>query len=845
MGLLLAVYLWSAFTAPGQERAIKQSTNKLLCHYLQYDYLRISDEDIKLLPSVIQRHYERVVEVVNEYQRDPTARRQAETWLQEGGGDWEALDIEGKKKQDCLGAAIAAGYLSRHPKRRVFVALADLKEGPLRRQQASLDRLVKQLKQTRFSHPHYGWGLRPSERRWHTILTSFWIPGHLFSLLWALLALWFVGQLLERQTGPLWLAFFLIGGLVSNLALMFLASKQNFLLLGPSGALAGCFGAWMLLGGLGQFELHYNVPGTKYKGSVSLPAIALGVTWLIFGFLDVLVVSQYPSAVFLVHIVCFGLCAGLAFVLQEQGVFQDTDEDAPIQKARPETTRHLTTPRMRPKARPDIDEKALAEKAKEAYEKGDYRKAVGLYREAITPGKTPLWIFEGLLTACEKSELSARPEEYINAIRVAADEGHTDKVKSLYHQFVLVHGPTPISARDRLLLTTTLKRCKLFQEASIQADRILDKGSSNPFYMKALLLKAESLLEMGKQTEKALQLFQEGEELLAHFPEYQEAITHGKARAEKQLDAMFGSGGLAFGEAGDDDDDLGGELVSPSFDEYMKNKKSEPVDIDDKMLRDLELYEALAEKAQSKQADSSASWAELPSLVLKREQKKDAADDGPTSMFAPSAAKPAAKSMFAPQDDDFITPFEEASQNEVSLTLAAPEEASISKPTPPPSDNEDAFGASLSADLDLEAEFDLGDDEGGFPDVLTAPKKITRPTPEVTREHRQATTVDPSALIEDFAPPTAEDDWNDWEVDLPEETPEEPTPSHESGGAHPWEQSAPGELDLSPPSHISKQPISTPQVLELTEVLEVEDSKDSEDSWDDDDWVDLDNIKKK
>ncbi len=729
--LFTLIYIWSNWSASSKLKRIANAKERFICYYLNHDHLFLKPRYLAFMPHIIQRHHDKIQKIIIEYQRDPTAQEQAKRWLlDDEGSSLPDYEMEKKKGESCLDLARSKGHFGIQPKKRIFVTLARLKPQQIQRISEELDTRFAAFQATRHEYIRYGWALIPAEKNWLSIISSLFIPPTWFSLLWYVLLLWTIGALLEKYLGMIWLGIFAVGGIIGNFLLMLILSKSSAIILGSAGALAALVGAWFILNDYDPFYIAYDIPKTEYQGVLTLPFYLPVILWFVFDFVDTFLISRYPASLLIIHLLAFGFGVGLAFALREAGLVKhlvdEPQKEEPLERPSPASKRGKHHAPLKPKtSTPKIlspeEIEALGKQAKEVFDRGLYRKAIALYREAISSGKAPLWVYEGLFVACEKEDILPKVEEFVQAIKIATQNKNFTKTKSLYHQFARTHSHSAVSMKERLALAMSLKRAELYKDAINEAEKIAEQGPDSPFFMKALVIQAESALLSGSG-DKALRLYTQAENHLASFPEFRDTVLKNKKRAEKLLE----------------------ETMGESIEDWLKNNPLESDDsdeIDDSMFAELDLYEALAqEKALEEEQADENSWDELAALTLKKDFGSAASNDGPTSIFAPESEDFFASSISddSPASGESAPPLSFSSDSPASGESAPP--LSFSSDSPASANEEDKWESNLDAAL---ASLSNASPMVKSEDVQTTPNK--------TRELPLAKVVDPSQLLDDQA----------------------------------------------------------------------------------------------
>ena len=108
--------------------------------------------------------------------------------------------------------------------------------------------LIKEYNQAAQSSPYYKYGLVPKDPKLFNYLSSIFMHGGFFHLLFNMIFLWLVGCNIEDRWGrPLYLGFYLISGITASWAHILFFPNSLIPLIGASGAIAGCMGAFMVM----------------------------------------------------------------------------------------------------------------------------------------------------------------------------------------------------------------------------------------------------------------------------------------------------------------------------------------------------------------------------------------------------------------------------------------------------------------------------------------------------------------------------------------------------------------------------------------------------------------------
>ncbi|MGH3441783.1 MAG: rhomboid family intramembrane serine protease [Nitriliruptorales bacterium] len=161
-----------------------------------------------------------------------------------------------------------------------------------------------------------------------SIVSSMFLHGSLFHLLFNMLFLWVFGNNVEDRLGHgTYLVYYLAGGIVAAYAFAILNPSQLTPLLGASGAIAAVLGGYLVMFPRAQvhtyvpfplYLLAVIIPGARITGWFLIFAIVTLPAWLVLGFWFVSQVTSANEAAaagiaFEAHIA--GFVAGLVFTL--------------------------------------------------------------------------------------------------------------------------------------------------------------------------------------------------------------------------------------------------------------------------------------------------------------------------------------------------------------------------------------------------------------------------------------------------------------------------------------------------------------------------------------------------
>ncbi|MGA1869477.1 MAG: rhomboid family intramembrane serine protease [bacterium] len=107
--------------------------------------------------------------------------------------------------------------------------------------------LIEEFRNAKHSLPYYKWGIIPKSPKAFNYLSSLFVHGDFFHLLFNMLFLWLVGCNIEDRWGrPLFIGFYLVSGFFATFAHILMFPNSPLPLIGASGAIAGAMGAFMI-----------------------------------------------------------------------------------------------------------------------------------------------------------------------------------------------------------------------------------------------------------------------------------------------------------------------------------------------------------------------------------------------------------------------------------------------------------------------------------------------------------------------------------------------------------------------------------------------------------------------
>jgi|GEM_PF-519111 len=189
-------------------------------------------------------------------------------------------------------------------------------------QQVRLDELVEKSFAGIESLPLYKYGLVPDRPSTLTLFTHMFLHVGWLHLLGNLFFLYLTGPFIEDVWGrPVFLGFYLLGGLVSGGLFAMRYADLNIPLVGASGAIAACMGAFLIRYWHINIKFFYWI-GFFFRGTFKAPAWLMLPLWLLRElFAATMMDSIDPSGrsggtAFWAHVWGFGFGAGVALAMK-------------------------------------------------------------------------------------------------------------------------------------------------------------------------------------------------------------------------------------------------------------------------------------------------------------------------------------------------------------------------------------------------------------------------------------------------------------------------------------------------------------------------------------------------
>jgi membrane associated rhomboid family serine protease len=215
-------------------------------------------------------------------------------------------------------------------------------------QQKELDRLFHEAYEAMGAHPFYRWGLVPAHIKPQTLITHMFMHAGWLHLLGNMFIFYLCGPFLEDVWGrPLFITFYLAAGVVAALAFVAHYPHSSSPLVGASGAVAGCMGAFLVRYWNTHIRFIYWF-GFVFRGTFSAPAWVMLPLWLAreFLFANAMDVGGAPGGGHVAHwahvwgfVFGLGVAGAISFFKVEQRFLKPALDNKVTLAANPEVDR--------------------------------------------------------------------------------------------------------------------------------------------------------------------------------------------------------------------------------------------------------------------------------------------------------------------------------------------------------------------------------------------------------------------------------------------------------------------------------------------------------------------------
>ena len=192
--------------------------------------------------------------------------------------------------------------------------ISQLSAQQIAEEQAILDKKAQIVRKMIEAIPAFQYGHRPVEPHWWTFFTSMFLHGNWEHLLGNMLFLYIAGCTIEDLWGkPLFLTFYLSGGILAAWTHDLKFPDNNVPLIGASGAIAAVMGAFLVRLYNTRIKFFYLI-GIWLRGTFLAPAWIALPLWLLIQFWSAATLGESAGVAFWAHIggFVFGAIFGIA-----------------------------------------------------------------------------------------------------------------------------------------------------------------------------------------------------------------------------------------------------------------------------------------------------------------------------------------------------------------------------------------------------------------------------------------------------------------------------------------------------------------------------------------------------
>ena len=425
------------------------------------------------------------------------------------------LDIEDVLKEDELGRI--KEYL---PHEEEYDLSA--RQKPLSFYQNRFMELGEKYRQARESLPYYKYGLVPKDPKAFNYLSSMFIHGWFFHLLFNMIFLWLVGCNIEDRWGrPLYLGFYLISGLMASYTHLLMFSNSTTPLIGASGAIAGIMGAFMIRmykTKIRMFYLFWFI--TIRSGTFEISTFVALPFWLAQQLYYALSSSSINGG-------------GVAFWAHIGGFIFGALVATAIIRAKIEEK--FIKPKIDQKISFTQDPRIISSMAN--FDQGLYDEAITSLHEVLktNPHNVDANVLLGriYLKQGKKDEIA---EVYKKLISIyLKDLKDDDLALDTYLEIAKLSPDLVLQPRDQVHIAHLLEKEGNLLGAAKAYDRLINKYPSAAETMKAILSYGNLCLNKLNEPKEALAVFKKGIELCTINPEWLEVMEEGLNKATAMI----------------------------------------------------------------------------------------------------------------------------------------------------------------------------------------------------------------------------------------------------------------------------------------------------------------------
>ncbi|HEY3930163.1 MAG TPA: rhomboid family intramembrane serine protease [Candidatus Koribacter sp.] len=351
--------------------------------------------------------------------------------------------------------------------------------GRVQRGELTADEAMQQLSERLDQAEHDSFMWKYAFHSFHpkpvSLLTATFLHEGFFHLLGNMWFLYLVGTLLEAEWGY-WLfgSFYLVAGVVSLLAQALAHPNSLAFVLGASGAVAGCMGAFLVrfpkvkVNFLFVYLLGFRNGAVKF----SIPSYVVLSLWVALEVLSGLIAMDYVAH--WAHVGGFVFGIAVAFVVMKSGVEEKINREDPSLTWQPDQA--------------VLAGMALIEEKKFAEAQTTLREYLRLHPDSIEGYETLLRAQQGL------DDRDGEREVLGILCRLTMRSGHADEAWGRYEEWLAAGGgpPAPPMWLD---LCRFLEGEKSYQRAADECEKLVNTFPDDPLAFEAMLIAGRIHLE--------------------------------------------------------------------------------------------------------------------------------------------------------------------------------------------------------------------------------------------------------------------------------------------------------------------------------------------------------------
>lgn len=189
--------------------------------------------------------------------------------------------------------------------------------GNVARERAELDRLANAFAAAHSADSYQKWGLVPANFGFLALFTCMFMHAGWLHLIGNMFIFYLSGPFVEDVFGrPLFLALYLISGVVASLTFVLVFPASRMPLVGASGAIAGIMGAFLLRFAREKIRFFYWL-FFFVRGTFSAPAWIMLPLWLAMQVLMAMLVQSEGGVAYWAHVGGFACGFACAFIIRQ------------------------------------------------------------------------------------------------------------------------------------------------------------------------------------------------------------------------------------------------------------------------------------------------------------------------------------------------------------------------------------------------------------------------------------------------------------------------------------------------------------------------------------------------